>query len=104
MKDVGGLVAKRLQQLCSERNISYYRLAELSQVSPSTISRIKNGTISPSIQVLQQLCEGLEVSLAEFFDATSQRVIESDVQLLSAYHRMSMEEKGFVRRMVLGKI
>lgn len=61
-------VANRITTLCAEHNISINELAERSKVPESTIKNIINGTSkNPGIVTIKKLCDGLGVTLAEFF-------------------------------------
>jgi transcriptional regulator with XRE-family HTH domain len=63
-------VAQRIIQLCSERNIAVNALATVSGISPSTIYSILNAkSQNPGIVSIQKLCDGLEISMREFFDS-----------------------------------
>lgn len=62
-------VAKRILDLCNERNIAINSLANISGVSPSTIySMLNEKSQNPGIVSLKKLCDGLEISLRQFFD------------------------------------
>ena len=63
-------VAKRILQLCDERNIAVNALANISGVSPSTVySMLNEKSKNPGIVTIHQICDGLEISLREFFDS-----------------------------------
>lgn len=63
-------VAKRILALCDERNIAINALATLSGVPPSTIySMLNEKSQNPGIVSLKKLCDGLDISLREFFDS-----------------------------------
>ncbi len=65
-------VSDRLSQLCRERNITVNRLANLSAVPPSTVKNIVYGlSKNPKIITIKMLCDGLEITLARFFDTPS---------------------------------
>lgn len=62
-------VARRIQALCLERNIAVNALANLCGVAPSTIySMLNKKSKNPGIVSIQKLCDGLEISVREFFD------------------------------------
>ncbi|PWV97769.1 XRE family transcriptional regulator [Hoeflea marina] len=61
----------RLKTLRKARTLTLMELAALSHVSASTISKIENGALSPTLDLILKLCEGLNVSI-------SQLVSESD--------------------------
>ena len=62
-------VAKRILDLCGERNIAVNALATVSGVSPSTIySMLNEKSQNPGVVSLKKLCDGLDISIREFFD------------------------------------
>lgn len=62
-------VANRLMMLCDERRITLNALANLSAVPPSTLKSIVNGdSRNPGVVTIKLLCDGLGISLYEFFD------------------------------------
>lgn len=61
-------VAKRFEQLCSQRNMRFNELASVSGVTPSTVySMMDSRRREVSITVIKKLCDGLDISLSEFF-------------------------------------
>ena len=61
-------VALRIEQLCIERNMSKYALSEKSGVPQTTLTSIKKKrSTSVKIKTLYAICEGFDISLAEFF-------------------------------------
>lgn len=63
-------VAKRILQLCEERNIAINALATVSGVSPSTIYNMLNEkSMNPGVVSIKKLCDGLEISIRDFFDS-----------------------------------
>lgn len=53
----------RLQKIIKEKNLTYYKVAKLSNVSKGTISNYINGkTTKPDIMVLCKLCLVLDVA------------------------------------------
>ena len=70
--DIIKAVSDRLSELCEERNITINRLANLSAVPPSTVKNIIYGlSKNPKIITIKMLCDGLEITLANFFDTPS---------------------------------
>ena len=62
-------VAKRIQVLCANRNITVHALASLCGVESSTIYSMLNAkSQNPGIVSIQKICDGLEISVREFFD------------------------------------
>ena len=61
-------IVERFKQLCAERNITYMKLAQLSNVAPSTVySMLQPNREDISIITVNKLCNGLDISLSEFF-------------------------------------
>lgn len=62
-------VAQRIQALCAQRNIAINPLANLCGVPPSTIySMLGAKSQNPGIVSIQKICDGLGISVREFFD------------------------------------
>jgi transcriptional regulator with XRE-family HTH domain len=73
-------VAKRIVQLCAERNIAINALANISGVSPSTVYSILNEkSQNPGIVSINKLCDGLEITLREFFDSDLFEGLEQEI-------------------------
>ncbi len=74
-------VKDRLLLLCEERRISIHKLATESAVPPSTIKNILYGkSQNPGIVTLKMLCDGLGITLTEFFDTPVFRTLEQEIR------------------------
>lgn len=74
-------VRDRLLQLCGQRNMSLHRLATESAVPPSTVKNILYGkSTNPGIVTIKMLCDGLGISLVDFFDTPTFRSLEQEIQ------------------------
>ena len=74
-------VARRIQVLCLERGIAVNTLANMSGVAPSTIySMLNTKSQNPGIVSIQKICDGLEISVREFFDDPLFEHLESVIQ------------------------
>ena len=63
---------KRIVELCKERTIAYNRLANQCGITPSTIYSIfdsKKGHKTITISTIKKICDGLDISLKQFFDS-----------------------------------
>ena len=61
-------VAERFACLCKERNININELANISGVTPSTAySMLDKNRRDVSITTIKKFCDGLDISLEEFF-------------------------------------
>ena len=74
-------VAERIIQLCNQKDIAINALANISGVSPSTLYSILNEkSQNPGVVTLKKLCDGLEISLREFFDDDIFDDIEQEIK------------------------
>ncbi len=63
-------VKLRILRLLEERHLSIHKLATESAVAPSTIKNILYGkSTNPGIVTLKLLCDGLNITILEFFDS-----------------------------------
>ena len=73
-------VTQRILQLCKERGITVHALARSAGLSPSTVKSILNGASkNPGIVTIKMLCDGLNISLTEFFDTDAFRELEQEI-------------------------
>lgn len=74
-------VKNRLLMLCEERHMAIHKLAMESAVPPSTIKNILYGkSINPGIVTLKMLCDGLGISLTDFFNTEEFRTLEQEIR------------------------
>lgn len=60
----------RIDTLCKEQNLTYYTLSYRAGVPLSTVLNIQKGVSkNPGIFTIMKLCDGLGVSMKEFFDS-----------------------------------
>ena len=73
--------AKRIEELCSERGLTINGLANLSGVHPSTVKSIIYGASkNPGIATIKMLCDGLEITVMDFFDCDIFRSLEQEME------------------------
>ena len=74
-------VKNRILQLLGEENMSIHKLAIESAVAPSTIKNILYGkSQNPGIVTLKMLCDGLNITLIEFFDTPEFKNLEQEIK------------------------
>lgn len=79
--DITDAIRDRILQLCGERNISVNKLATLSALPPSSVKNILYGKSNdPKIRTLKKLCDGLDISLEEFFSAPIFKLLEPEIK------------------------
>ena len=62
-------VIRRIQELCKERGISIYRLAQLSDIPKNTLNNMIAENRVPTVPTIEKICSGLNISLAQFFSS-----------------------------------
>ena len=74
-------IRDRILHLCAERNISINKLATLSALPPSSVKNILYGrSCDPKILTIKKICDGLEITLAEFFDSPEFERLEPEIR------------------------
>ena len=74
-------VKNRLLMLCEEKKMSIHKLAIESAVPPSTVKNILYGkSQNPGIVTIKMLCDGLGISIVEFFDTPEFEKLEQEIR------------------------
>ena len=79
--DTYSTVKNRLLTLLELRQMPIHKLAMESGVPPSTIKNILYGkSKNPGIVTLKMLCDGLDISIIEFFDTKEFQELEQELK------------------------
>jgi len=79
--NVKDAVAKRIQNLCAEKNISLNQLAVLSGLTPSTVYSIMDSDRRDiSIITIKRICDGINIDLQSFFSDDTFYNLEPDIK------------------------
>ena len=74
-------VTERFIDICEERSIRPNELATLSGVTPSTVySMLNSSRRDISILTIKKLCDGLDMTLGEFFSAPEFDNLEQEIE------------------------
>lgn len=75
------VVKNRLLELLEVKRMSINKLATESAIPPSTIKNILYGkSQNPGIVTIKILCDGLGISLIEFFDTSEFKNLEQEIK------------------------
>lgn len=78
---VGEAVSRRIIELCRERDISINKLCTISGVTQSTVNNIISGRNgSTTVSTVKKLCDGLEITLGQFFSTPEFDNLEQEIQ------------------------
>ena len=74
-------VRNRILALCGEHEISINKLATVSALPPSSIKNIIYGkSQNPKLLTIKMLCDGLGITLGEFFSAPEFDELEQEIK------------------------
>ena len=77
---VGIVVKERILQLCQERDISVNKLSTISGVTQSTVNNIISGrNNSATVSTIKKLCDGLGITLGQFFSTPEFDTLEQEI-------------------------
>jgi transcriptional regulator with XRE-family HTH domain len=94
-------VGEKLKKLRDNRDMSMYRLTQLTGVSGHHIKGIEEGTRQPTIETLNKLVNALGSSLVEIFndDEECSYLTEDERRLIENYRMMSDEKSAALLNM-----
>ena len=79
--NVKDVVAIRFMGLCETNKIKPNELANLSGVTPSTLySMLNENRRDVSISTIKKLCDGLNITLGEFFSSSEFDKLEQEIR------------------------
>lgn len=78
---IGEAVRERIVNLCQENGISINALCTRSGVTQSTVNNIISGrNQSTTVITIKKLCDGLGISIIDFFDSSLFLDLEQEVK------------------------
>ena len=78
---IGEAVKHRILELCDKQNISINKLCIMSGVTQSTVNNIISGrNNSATIATIKKLCDGLNISILDFFDSDLFKGLEQEIR------------------------
>lgn len=74
-------VTERFMEICEKRGMRPNELATMSGVTPSTVySMLSSGRRDISIITIKKLCDGLDMTLGEFFSTPEFDDLEQEIE------------------------
>ena len=68
-------------ELCREHDISVNKLSSMSGVTQSTVNNIVSGrNNSATVSTIKKLCDGLGITIEEFFNSELFRDLEQEIK------------------------
>lgn len=97
-------VGKRIKELRTLKGFSQEQLALLSDITPTYLGLIERNLKNPTIKVIEQICDSLNISLVDFF---SDQVFENEknldalsIQIVSQISSCNNEEKELILELI----
>lgn len=84
-------VGERIRFFREKKNITVNKLANLSGVSQSYLRDIELGNKQPTVEYLEYICYGLDISLKDFFDTDK---VEDDIY--NAMSKLNKKQKDLL--------
>ena len=79
--DTISVIKERILRLCAARGITINRLADICALPPSSVKNILYGrSKDPKILTIKKLCDGLEITLGEFFSTPEFDALEQELK------------------------
>lgn len=79
--NIGEAVRERILELCREKDVSINKLCTMSGVTQSTVNNIVSGrNNSATVSTIKKLCDGLDISIEEFFHSELFRNLEQELK------------------------
>jgi len=79
--DMIAAVRTRILRLCDEYDLTINKLATISAVPPSSVKNILYGkSKDPRLSTIKKLCDGLELTLGEFFNTPEFDCLEQEIK------------------------
>ena len=71
----------RIYELCKDRKITPNALSYMCGIPQATLKSILNGeSKNPGIVTLKKICDGLEITIIEFYDTPEYKLLEQELK------------------------
>ncbi|MCI8814082.1 MAG: helix-turn-helix transcriptional regulator [Lachnospiraceae bacterium] len=97
-------ITNRIKELCEKKQMSMYALSKKSGISQSSLSNLMKRGSTPSFFTLDKICDGLGITLAQFFsnDREVLDITEEQKKVLQVWDLLTDKQKQAVEIYVRG--
>ncbi|MEY8495940.1 helix-turn-helix transcriptional regulator [Lachnospiraceae bacterium 29-91] len=97
-------IANRIKELCDKKQMSMYALSKKTGISQSSLSNLMKRGSTPTFYTLDRICDGLGITLPQFFSEDIGRLELSSEQkkVLETWESLTDKEKAAVEIYVRG--
>ena len=79
--NIGEATRLRIKELCKEKKITLNKLSTICGITQSTLNNIISGrNNSTTISTIKKICDGLEITIIEFFDTPEYKSLEQELK------------------------
>lgn len=97
-------IANRIKALCDKKQMSMYALSKKTDISQSSLSNLMKRGSTPTFYTLNKICDGLGITLAQFFseDIGKLELSSEQKKVLETWETLTDKEKEAVEIYVRG--
>ena len=79
--DIATAIKNRILELCGQYDITINKLSTICALPPSSVKGILYGkSQNPKVRTIKLICDGLGITLSEFFDADEFNSLEQEIK------------------------
>ena len=93
MEDI--YVTEHIKEICKQRGWSYYKLAQMSGISHSSLNYMLKHQHVPTMNTLIKICKGLGIELWQFFYDISPGDNSKQDELMRLWNQLPDSKKEF---------
>lgn len=97
-------ISKYLNAAIDQKNLTQKSLADKLGTSPAYVNKLCKGTKNPSMELLDRICQALEMTPSEFFsclaDAPTMQLHKSEIRLINNFRGLYDYERDVISDMV----
>ncbi len=93
-------VGEKLRAVRKKRGLSLEQVSELTGVPGATISRIENNKVSPTLDIIQKIINGLHLGIGELFTPVQFKRTKPEINLRRSEEGKVTELSNFIYKML----
>lgn len=95
-------INERILELCEKKRISQYELSKRAGLTQSSISTLMSRGSEPKISTLKKICNGLGITLAQFFtmDDKFPDLSDAQIRILDIWETLSPKEQVAIEQII----
>ena len=73
-------VKRRILEICQTKGMTVNKLGSVCGITQSTLKNIVSGRNGATVLTLKKICDGLEITLGEFFNTPEFDALEQEIK------------------------